>query len=70
MRCAVSAFSGLGAEGAVGALEQMSRDKAPWISAAGRLLGQQFKHVPWALGLVFAVGLARKLYRRRIFIRV
>jgi predicted acyltransferase len=42
-----SIFWLLGAEGAVGAIEQMSRDKAPRISAAGRMLGRQFTHVPW-----------------------
>jgi predicted acyltransferase len=42
-----SIFWLLGADGAVGAIEQMSRDKAPWISATGRFLGQQFTHVPW-----------------------
>lgn len=42
-----SVFWLVGGDGAIWAIDDMSRNKAPWIDAVGRFLGQQFEHVPW-----------------------
>jgi predicted acyltransferase len=42
-----SMFWIIGGDGAIWALDQMARGKAPIISATGRILGTQFSHVEW-----------------------
>ncbi|MGE0563555.1 MAG: acyltransferase family protein [Pseudolabrys sp.] len=42
-----SIFWLLGGDGAVWALDEMSRNKTPWVRATGRFFGQQFEHVAW-----------------------
>ena len=47
-----SIFWIIGADGAIWTLERMLRDKGPALSAAGRFLGVQLRHVEWE-GLTF-----------------
>jgi predicted acyltransferase len=73
-----SIFWLLGGDGAIGALEEMSRGKAPWISATGRFLGEQFEHVPWEGFrfydfifplLIFVIGVSIALSLSRVIAR-